>query len=163
MGWEGLGARHVAGEAGLATSTVQRYFPAQSGLAAAVLDHVIDQLVATIDDSSPAEGRLDHHLRALAHAVSERPALFLVYGELELRSRRDALLRAGLARSERRWRSELAALLDQASWGDSSLVDLILATVKGVKFDGARAAAALHSLRRLVGAPLVHNRRETEQ
>ena len=63
-----------------------------------MLEHVTSQLEGTMrSDLEPAE-RLRHHLGAIATAMVERPELFIVLDELDLRARRDATMAANIRR-----------------------------------------------------------------
>ncbi len=151
LGADGLRARHVAGEAGVPPSVVQRHFPTTAHLAAAALGHVVDQLAAAVEQGGPAPARLEESLDSLAYLISERPALFLVFAELELRGRRDPLIRAAVEQAEERWRAALASLFDGDADSAARAAALVATVAKGVKFDGAEAVGlVLEHLRRLL-------------
>ncbi|HEX6652307.1 MAG TPA: hypothetical protein VF072_06160 [Thermoleophilaceae bacterium] len=131
QGIAGLDAAAVGREAGLPAAIVRRHFPSTDRLAAEVLDHIV--------------GELHVELTALAHLLTERPTLLLVFAELELRGRRDPLVRAAVERANRRWRAAVRSLL--ASHPDPDVAAAVLvAVVKGASTDPANAAQVLTRL-----------------
>jgi AcrR family transcriptional regulator len=153
-GFEGLRLRPVATEAGIDHSTLHHYFPTKDALIAAVLEHVTGGFEATMrSDLEPAE-RLRHHLRGIARAVREHPGLSTVLAELDLRAGRDDALRQTVERDQQGWRDALAALFDEGkqrgSWAgeidtDAS-VELVIATLKGIRHEPATAEAVVEQL-----------------
>jgi TetR/AcrR family transcriptional repressor of nem operon len=157
VGFEGLRLRQVAAEVGIDHSTLHYYFPTKEDLVAAVLDHVTRQFWGTMHPDAVPVDRLHGHLSALAAMMREEPALFTVLAELELRARHDPAVGAALARDEAGWRAALAGLfdegLDRGDWVSGLdvrvAVEVVIATVKGVRLAPDRAAQVLAQLERL--------------
>jgi AcrR family transcriptional regulator len=161
VGANGLLAAHVADEAGADVATVRSHFHTRSALAEAVLDHLTDRIVRTLNDDLPPDDRLRLHLTSLASIIEERPALFLVLLELELMGSRDGLVRAALSRSRRAWRERLAALFREGATRDAlaveldveATVDLVIATALGAGLRGSPASRRLTQLEALLLRP----------
>jgi AcrR family transcriptional regulator len=144
-GFEGLRLRAVAAEVGIDHSTLHHYFATKQDLVAAVVDFATGQLRATPARGSTSE-RLNHHLGVLTTAIAERPELFLVLRELDLRATRDPAVRATVASREEGWRASLTEVL-----GDPAAAELVIAAVKGVSLRPDLAPAVLGRLGRLLG------------
>jgi len=157
-GFEGLRLRDVAAEVGIDHSTLHHYFPTKEALVAGVVELATRQFWWTM----PSEGRpaeqLRHHLAVLGRMVEERPALFIVLGELDLRASRDAAVRSIIDRHEEGWRTALADLLrrgaEEGAWAEgldvAAAVELIIAAVKGVRLLPNGAEDVLQQLERLL-------------
>ena len=138
-GFGGLASAHVAAEAGVDPATVRQQYPTQVALAEAILDHITLCVLQTLNDDLPPADRLRLHLASLGRTIQERPALFAVLLELELRGLRDGLVRAALARSKRAWRAALARLFDDgiregafaADIDVDAVVELVIAAAVG--------------------------------
>jgi AcrR family transcriptional regulator len=149
LGANGLRASHVAAEAGVDPQVVKHHFATPARLATAVVEHVIDELIESIDQREPTT--VGRRLAALASVITERPALSLVLAELELRGRRDPLIRAAVDRAESRWRAALAAIFEMRGHDASSTATLVAAVAKGVRFNRAEdVAETLEQLGRLL-------------
>jgi AcrR family transcriptional regulator len=140
-GLEGFRLRPIAAAAGIDHSTLHHYFRTKEDLIAAVLEHVTSQLEGSMQTDVEPAGRLRHHLGAIATAIVERPDLFIVLDELDLRARRDATMAANIKHDEQGWRAALVALfeegLERGTWSvdldvDAS-VELVIATLKGLR------------------------------
>jgi len=141
QGFEGFRLRPIAMAAGIDHSTLHHYFRTKEDLIAAVLEHVTSQLEGTMrTDLEPAE-RLRRHLGAIATAMVERPELFIVLDELDLRARRDATAAADIKHDEQGWRGALVALFEEGvehgAWSVDldvhASVELVIATLKGLR------------------------------
>ena len=161
-GFEGLRLRGVAAEVGIDHSTLHHYFPTKEDLVAGVVGHSTRQFWATMpDEGAPAE-KLRYHLAALVRMVEERPVLFTVLSELDLRAKRDAAVRSIIDRHEEGWRAALAEVLcrgaEEGIWAEgldaAAGVELIIAAVKGVSLSPDRAGDVLDQLERLLSCPL---------
>ncbi len=158
LGVDGLRLRHVAAEAGIDEVTLRATFPTQHDLVAAVHEDITLQLRETMGSAGPPAARLRAHLDALSTMVRDRPVLFLVLAELEVRARRDPLVRAAIERDEEGCRAWLGGVfregLDQGAWADGvdagAAVELVLATVKGARIAPGAADATLQQLERLL-------------
>lgn len=143
-GFEGLRLRDVAARVGLDHSTVHHYFPGKEDLVTGIVDYATQQFW------TPGEpvGDLDDHLGALSRLIRERPRLFLVLRELDLRATRDPGVRAVLESRERGWRDTLATRVGPGQ------VELVIAAVKGVSLTPDLADQVLGQLRTLLkGSP----------
>jgi len=157
-GFEGLRLRIVATDVGIDHSTVHHYFATKEDLVAAVLVYVTDQFKTTMPSGNSPEGRLRQHLDALAALVSERPQLFTVTAELDLRSCRDDRLRAKIELDEAGWRSALGALFrsgqESGAWAPGvdpvAGVELVIAVVKGARLSPSCAGVSLTQLSRVM-------------
>ncbi|WP_176985136.1 TetR/AcrR family transcriptional regulator [Asanoa ishikariensis] len=140
-GFEGLRLRPIAAAAGIDHSTLHHYFRTKEDLIAAVLEHVTSQLEGSMRNDLEPAGRLRHHLGAIATAIAERPELFIVLDELDLRARRDVTMAANIKHDEQGWRAALVALFDegieQGTWSVDldvhASVELVIATLKGLR------------------------------
>ena len=157
-GFEGLRLRDVAAEVGIDHSTLHHYFASKQDLVAGVVDYATRQFWPTMPAEGGAIDRLQYHLAALGRMIREQPALFTVMGELDLRARRDPAIRAIIDRHEEGWRIVLEEVLRRAA-KDGALtrdldvaagVELIIATVKGVRQLPERADDVLAQLNRLL-------------
>jgi TetR/AcrR family transcriptional repressor of nem operon len=155
LGIDGLRLRHVAAEAGMDETTLRQHFPTQRDLVSALIEDITLQFAATTrtTEGTPAE-RLRAHLEALSRTVRDRPALFLVLAELEVRARRDPLVRSAVERDEQGCRAWLAELFregaGQGVWAEGvdpeSAVELVLTVFKGIRVAPGGADAALMQL-----------------
>jgi len=157
-GFEGLRLRQVAGDAGIDHSTLHHYFSTKEELIAGVVEYATRQFWPTMPAvGSPAE-RLHHHLANLARMIAERPSLFIVLRELELRASHDPVVRSVMDHHDEGWRTALTAVLKpgaaEGTWADALDLDvgveLIMATVRGVNLAPSRAGDVLRQLERLL-------------
>jgi BetI-type transcriptional repressor, C-terminal len=65
--------------------------------------------------------------------IVERPDLFAVTVELDLRARRDPAVAAAMARYESGWREKLVEILTDLVPDPATAAELVIATVKGVR------------------------------
>jgi AcrR family transcriptional regulator len=142
-GADGLRPDGVAREAGVDAGVVAHHFATPGELGAAVAEEVVDRIVATLVMRCGPAAPLAVHLQAVGRLISEQPALFLVLADLELRGRRDPLVRAGVKRAERRWRVALEAAIPEPL---GATADLILALTKGAALDAVNAPAVFDRL-----------------
>jgi AcrR family transcriptional regulator len=151
-GFEGFRLRPIAAAAGIDHSTLHHHFPTKEDLIAAVLEHVTSQFEGSMPgDLAPAE-RLRHHLGSIARTVVERPELFIVLDELDLRARRDAATAGRISDDEQGWRDALAELfaegVEQRVWqvDVAASVELVIATLKGIRLRPDTAEAVVRQL-----------------
>jgi AcrR family transcriptional regulator len=157
-GFEGLRLRDVAAEVGIDHSTLHHYFASKQDLVAGVVDHATRQFWPTMPAEGAATDRLQYHLAALGRMIREQPALFTVMGELDLRARRDPVIRAIIDRHEEGWRIVLGDVLrrgaKEGAWTQdldvAAGVELIIAAVKGVRQLPERADDVLAQLNGLL-------------
>ncbi len=157
-GFEGLRLRDVASAVGIDHSTLYYHFPTKEDLVAGVVEYATRQFWATMPaEGSPVE-KLHHHLGVLGRMVEERPALFSVLSELDLRAKRDAAVRSIIERHEEGWRTALTEVLRNGAkemvltegLETADGVELIIAVVKGVSLKPDGAGEVLHQLERLL-------------
>lgn len=155
-GMEGLRLRSVAEAVGIDHSTLHHHFATKQALVSAVVEYVTRQFWATLPaEGGPAE-QLRHHLAALGRMIRQRPALFIVLAELDLRGPRDPAVGQVLERVEAGWRDGLAEVwrhgTRQRVWATGlapeTAVELIIAVVKGVRLLPDRAESVLAGLER---------------
>jgi AcrR family transcriptional regulator len=139
-GFEGLRLRDVAQGVGIDHSTLHHHFPTKEHLIGAVVDYATGQFWR---DREPAD-TLGGHLAMLGRMIAERPALFTVLRELDLRATRDAAIREIVDAREEGWRKALATRVGPDH------VDLVIAVVKGVSLRPDLAPEVLGRLEGLV-------------
>jgi AcrR family transcriptional regulator len=170
-GFEGLRLREVAAEAGIDHSTLHHYFPKKEDLVSGVVEYATRQFWWTTPaEGSPAE-KLRGHLGALGRMVGERPELFVVMGELDLRASRDEAVRSIVERHEEGWRGVLAEVLEQgveegiwaAGLDVPTGVELIIATVKGVRLIPDDAEAVLRQFESLLAPGSLDDRTRSRE
>jgi AcrR family transcriptional regulator len=156
-GFEGLRLRQVAADAGIDHSTLHHYFATKKDLVAGVIEYTTRQFWPALPaDGGPAE-RLQQHLAILGRMIRERPSLFVVLRELELRAAHDPAVRSVMERLDEGWRAALVDVLrpgaEAGIWAESLDVavgaELIMATVRGVNLAPTRAGDVLSQLERL--------------
>jgi AcrR family transcriptional regulator len=159
-GLEGLRLRQVAEAVGIDHSTLHHHFATKQDLISAVAEYTTRQFWSTMP-AVPADpaAQLRGHLTALRTLITERPELFLVTAELDLRARRDGNVQALLHRFEDGWRARLRDLVADGTaaraWSpgvDDDAVELIIAVVKGARLAPGTAAAVFAQLERLITA-----------
>ncbi len=153
-GFEGLRLREVAAEAGIDHSTLHHYFPKKEDLVAGVVEYATRQFWWTAPAGGDPGEKLRAHLAALGRMVRERPELFVVMGELDLRASRDEAVRSIVERHEQGWRVVLTEVLEEGTWAEGldvhAGVELIIAAVKGVRLIPDEAKAVLGQLESLL-------------
>lgn len=160
-GFEGLRLRDVAEQVGIDHSTLHHYFPTKGDLIGGVVQHATRRFWPTMPDEGEPGVRLRGHLRALADMMQHQPELFVVLGELDLRSHRDAAMREVIDDHEAGWRTALTELFVGGVVGSvwspglevAAAVELVIGTVKGVALAPDRAPAVLQQLADLLIQP----------
>jgi AcrR family transcriptional regulator len=157
VGLEGLRLRQVADAVGIDHSTLHHHVATKQDLVSAVAEYTTRQFRSTMPPAGDPLTRLHGHLAALRTMIGERPDLFTVSAELDLRARRDPAVRALLDRFEEGWRDGLRDLLTRAAGAGAWSVDtvdatteLVIAVVKGTRLDPDAAAAAFDRLEALL-------------
>jgi AcrR family transcriptional regulator len=153
-GFEGLRLRPVAEAAGIDHSTLHHYFATKNDLIAAVLEHVTSQLEGTMSPELAPADRLRHHVRSIGRLVSERPELFTVLRELDLRAQRDEATRRAIDQDVQGWRDALADLFEEGirlgSWATDldveASVELVIATLRGLRLHSPTSQAVVEQL-----------------
>lgn len=157
VGFEGLRLKRIAVDTGIDHSTLYHHFPGKTDIVAAVAELAISQFAASPPAGAGAAEALRAYLDHLRGLLTSSPEVFVVTAELDLRARRDAVVRAVMEQHEANWRRSLRALVTagvaQGVWARGveveQAVELVIAVVKGVQLapDGAGGAfAQLHAL-----------------
>lgn len=160
-GLEGLRLRQVAEDVGIDHSTLHHHVATKQELVTGVVAYTTRQFRTTMPEDRDPAARLHGHLSRLREMLSERPELFVVTAELDLRARRDAAVRAAIEEQETGWRSALAALFDQGqrsgAWADrvepAAAAELVIGSVKGVRLVPELAGPTFDQLEALLRRP----------
>ena len=149
-GFEGLRLRQVADDVGIDHSTLHHHFATKQDLVEAVAAHTTRQFWGTSPPAPDPAAALRAHLRALARMIGERPDLFAVTVELDLRARRDPAVAAAMAEHESGWRAVLVRILDGLAPDPATSAELVIAVVKGVRLLPDVAGPVLEQLAALL-------------
>lgn len=158
VGLEGLRLRQVADAVGIDHSTLHHHVATKQDLVSAVAEYTTRQFWTTMPADADPAAVLHGHLAALRTMVTERPELFTVTAELDLRARRDPSVRALLDRFEAGWRERLRDLLARGTrsgtWSPGTDVEatteLVIAVVKGARLAPATAGVVFDQLEALL-------------
>ncbi len=161
VGFEGLRLRPVADAVGIDHSTLHHHIRTKQDLIGAVAEYATRQFWSTMPTDDDPGVQLRSHLAALRDMTTERPELFTVTVELDLRARRDPVVRELLDEFEAGWREALRELVARGaasgSWSPAvdvdATVELVVAVVKGARLAPAAAGPAFDQLERLLVAP----------
>lgn len=145
VGFEGLRLRQVAADVGIDHSTLHHHIATKQELIEAVALHTVSQFFDT-----SAGGGLRAHLVTLRRLMIERPDLFTVTMELDLRSRRDPAVREAMRRFESGWREALVGMLTPSVAHPETAAEVVIATVKGVRLDPSLASIVFDRLTELL-------------
>jgi AcrR family transcriptional regulator len=132
-GFEGLRLRQVAEDVGIDHSTLHHHFATKQDLVEAVAAYSTRQFWQTSPPAPEPATALRTHLRTLGQMIVERPDLFAVTVELDLRARRDPAVAAAMAGHESGWRERLVQILADLGPDPDTSAELVIATVKGVR------------------------------
>ncbi|MFD1049072.1 TetR/AcrR family transcriptional regulator [Kibdelosporangium lantanae] len=130
VGFEGLRLREIAADVGIDHSTLHHHFPGKKEIVAGVAEYAIG-----LTSDAGSAGTLRGYLAHLASLLERAPEVFVVTAELDLRARRDPVVREVMARHLANWRASLRQLFEvDGSVGDvDGGVELVIAAVKGVQ------------------------------
>ena len=145
-GFEGLRLRQVAEDVGIDHSTLHHHFATKQSLVEAVAAHTTRQFWETAPPAPDRASALRAHLRVLGRMIAERPDLFAVTVELDLRARRDHAVAAAMAEHESGWRDKLVGILADLVPDPVTSAELVIATVKGVRLQPDVAGPVLDLL-----------------
>lgn len=155
-GFEGLRLRQVAEDVGIDHSTLHHHFAIKQNLVEAVAAYTTRQFWETSPPAPDPATELRAHLRVLRQMIVERPDLFAVTVELDLRARRDPAVAAAMAEHESGWRAKLVEILTDLVPDPTTSAELVIAAVKGVRLLPDVAGPVLDHL----AAHLTADRRE---
>lgn len=154
VGFEGLRLRQVADDVGIDHSTLHHHVATKQELITAVARYATSQFWSTMPDDPDPAAALRGHLGALRGMFDERPDLFIVTVELDLRARRDPIVRSLMEHFESGWREALGELVARGSragaWppglSTDATVELIIAVVKGARLAPSLAGEVFDQL-----------------
>ncbi|MCO1654387.1 TetR/AcrR family transcriptional regulator [Pseudonocardia humida] len=157
-GFEGLRLRQVAEDVGIDHSTLHHHFATKQDLVLAVAEYATRQFWVLGDGPPDPARALREHLAGLRRMLDERPELFVVTVELDLRARRDPAVDDALRRHEAGWREVLSDVLTAGNaagaWAApldvAVTTELVIATAKGVRLAPAAAGPVFAQLEAMV-------------
>ena len=162
-GFERLRMREIARRAGMDHATLHYYFAGKEAIIRGVYDYIVQDLSigrgpATEEDGLSPRRRLAAHFDELRRQVRERPEMFVVLAEINVRAMRDPAVRSVVADNERGWKRFLLEILRdgirkkefRARLGAETAAEAIISLVRGlgITFAG-RAGAMERPLRQL--------------
>lgn len=149
VGFEGLRLREIAADVGIDHSTLHHHFPGKKEIVAGVAEYAIG-----LTSDAGSAGSLRGYLAHLASLLERAPEVFVVTAELDLRARRDPVVREMMARHLANWRASVRELFEvDGGVGDvGGAVELVIAAVKGVQLAPETAAVVFGRLAGLLGA-----------
>jgi TetR/AcrR family transcriptional repressor of nem operon len=149
-GFEGLRTRDVAAEAGVNIATLHYYFPTKEALIRGVVEHAMGRFRTTFAPGSRPGEQLAAQLQGVRRLAAGEPELFVVMGELALRSVRDPAIAAIFKETIAAWHATLRGLVRHAQ--DEGFVDarldpdtvasLVIATLNGLFMVPAASASS---------------------
>src|SRR5438309_11238053 len=139
-GFEGLRTRDVAAEVGVNIATLHYYFPTKEALIRAAVGHAMERFRTTFEPGSKPGEQLAAQLQGVRRMAKNEPGLFVVMGELALRSGRDPAIAAIFKDTIQAWHETLVVLVRHAqndSFVDAKLnpdatASLVIATMSGL-------------------------------
>jgi TetR/AcrR family transcriptional repressor of nem operon len=139
-GFEGLRTRDVAAEVGVNIATLHYYFPSKEALIRGVVGHAMGRFRTAFAPGSRPGKQLAAQFQGIRRLAKDEPELFMVMGELALRSGRDPAIAAIFRETMRAWHSTLRTLVGHAQregFVDKRLdpdttASLVIATLSGL-------------------------------
>ena len=139
-GFEGLRTRDVAAEVGVNIATLHYYFPTKEALIRGAVGHAMGRFRTTFAPGSKPGEQLAAHLQGVRRLAADEPELFVVMGELALRSGRDQAIAAIFEEMIEAWHATLRTLVRHAQnegFVDKQLdpdaaASLVIATLNGL-------------------------------
>jgi AcrR family transcriptional regulator len=139
-GFEGLRTRDVAGEVGVNIATLHYYFPTKEALIRGVVGHAMGRFRTILTPGTRPGELLAAQFRGVRRLAKHEPELFVVMGELALRSGRDPAIAAIFKETIQAWHEILATLVRHAQsdgFVDKKLdpettASLVIATMSGL-------------------------------
>ncbi len=146
-GFEDLRTRDVAMRAGVNIATLHYYFPSKEDLIDGVVDYLLDLFSSEasrdlqLDFSTPL-GHLHAMFRNTVYRMRTMPTMFLVLGELVMRSQRHPELEKAMQRMDEQWMHYLSWILAEgvaqgqfrADLDPETMARKIIVIVKGITF-----------------------------
>jgi AcrR family transcriptional regulator len=139
-GFEGLRTRDVAAEVGVNIATLHYYFPTKEALIRGVVGHAMARFRTGFAPGSRPGEQLAAQFKGIRRLARHEPELFMVMGELALRSSRDAAIAAIFQDTIRAWHDTLVTLVRHAQkegladkrLDPDSTASLVIATLNGL-------------------------------
>jgi TetR/AcrR family transcriptional repressor of nem operon len=160
VGLEGLRLRQVADAVGIDHSTLHHHVATKQDLVNEVAEYATRQFWSTMSAEADPVAALHGHLFTLRTMITQRPELFTVAAELDLRARRDPSVRVVMDRLEAGWRESLRDLLvrgsQSAAWSPAvdveATIELVIAVVKGARLAPGTSGVVFDQLEALLTA-----------
>jgi AcrR family transcriptional regulator len=164
-GFEGLRTRDVAAEVGVNIATLHYYFPTKEALIRGAVAHAMERFRTTFEPGSRPGEQLAAQLQGVRRLAANEPELFLVMGELALRSGRDPAIAAIFMEMVDAWHATLGTLVRHAQrdgfvdkkLDPDTIASLVIATLNGLfmvpiaNTDRERVDRAIGQLERFLG------------
>ena len=139
-GFEGLRTRDVAAEVGVNIATLHYYFPSKEALIRGVVGHAMGRFRTAFAPGSRPGEQLAAQFQGIRRLAKDEPELFVVMGELALRSGRDPAIAAIFQETIEAWHSTLRTLVGHAQsegfvdkrLDTDTVASLVIATLNGL-------------------------------
>jgi TetR/AcrR family transcriptional repressor of nem operon len=139
-GFEGLRTRDVAAEVGVNIATLHYYFPSKEALIKGVVGHAMGRFRTAFAPGSRPGEQLAAQFQGIRRLAKQEPELFVVMGELALRSGRDKVIAAIFQETIEAWHSTLQTLVGHAQnegfvdkrLDPDTVASLVIATLNGL-------------------------------
>jgi len=139
-GFEGLRTRDVAAEVGVNIATLHYYFPTKEALIRGVVGHAMGRFRTAFAPGTRPGEQLAVQFNGIRRLAKHEPHLFVVMGELALRSGRDPAIAAIFKDTIQAWHEILVTLVRHAQsdgFVDKKLnpettASLVIATMSGL-------------------------------
>lgn len=139
-GFEGLRTRDVAAEVGVNIATLHYYFPSKEALIRGVVGHAMGRFRTAFAPGSKPGEQLAAQFQGIRRLARNEPELFVVMGELALRSGRDPAIAAIFQETIEAWHSTLRSLIGHAQkegfvdkrLDPDTVASLVIATLNGL-------------------------------
>src|SRR6266849_9797659 len=113
-GFEGLRTRDVAAEVGVNIATLHYYFPTKEALIRGVVGHAMGRFRTILTPGTRPGELLAAQFKGIRRLAKNEPELFVVMGELALRSGRDPAIAAIFKDTIQAWHDILVVLVRHA-------------------------------------------------
>ncbi len=139
-GFEGLRTRDVAAEVGVNIATLHYYFPSKEALIRGVVGHAMGRFRTAFAPGSRPGEQLAAQFQGIRRLAKDEPELFMVMGELALRSGRDPAIAGIVKETIQAWHDTLVTLVRHAQkegfvdkrLDPETIASLVIATLNGL-------------------------------
>jgi len=139
-GFEGLRTRDVAAEVGVNIATLHYYFPSKEALIRGVVGHAMGRFRTAFAPGSKPGEQLAAQFQGIRRLAKDEPELFMVMGELALRSGRDPAIAGIFKETIQAWHDTLVTLVRHAQkegfvdkrLDPETIASLVIATLNGL-------------------------------